>query len=209
MRQQVRKLEGLIDESMQKCRSLSHELSPPVLHENGLSAALSWLAGDMREKTRLSGETRPRARRRSGYAGAGVAAVSVRQGASFQCRQTLGRRFGRRGRAPRRQLDLHPGVGHRPGMRSRPVAGQRRQHEHQPRRCLRLLPSSRRLSPASLPRRAAHSSIRACAKACGRLPRISRWTTSSQKKKTPSDDWASQVKRVSVFFIATNRPGPL
>ena len=50
MRQQIRKLEGLIDESMQKCRSLSHELSPPVLHESGLSAALAWLARDMQAK---------------------------------------------------------------------------------------------------------------------------------------------------------------
>ncbi len=50
VRKQIFKLEGLIDESMQKCRSLSHELSPPVLHESGLSAALAWLARDMKAK---------------------------------------------------------------------------------------------------------------------------------------------------------------
>ncbi len=46
----ARKLIGLIDESIQKCRSLSHDLSPPVLHQNGLFAALEWLARDMQEK---------------------------------------------------------------------------------------------------------------------------------------------------------------
>jgi PAS domain S-box-containing protein len=44
------KLIQLVDESIQKCRSLSHELSPPVLHQNGLLAALNWLVSDMREK---------------------------------------------------------------------------------------------------------------------------------------------------------------
>jgi PAS domain S-box-containing protein len=43
-------VESLIDESIQKCRNLSHELSPPVLHQSGLIAALGWLAQDMGEK---------------------------------------------------------------------------------------------------------------------------------------------------------------
>jgi signal transduction histidine kinase/CheY-like chemotaxis protein len=43
-------VESLIDESIQKCRNLSHELSPPVLHQNGLIAALGWLAQDMGDK---------------------------------------------------------------------------------------------------------------------------------------------------------------
>ncbi len=42
--------ESLLIESIQKCRSLSHELSPPVLHQNGLIAALGWLSKDMGEK---------------------------------------------------------------------------------------------------------------------------------------------------------------
>jgi PAS domain S-box-containing protein len=43
-------VESLIDESIQKCRNLSHELSPPVLHQSGLIAALGWLAQDMDDK---------------------------------------------------------------------------------------------------------------------------------------------------------------
>jgi signal transduction histidine kinase len=48
------KLIGLIDESIQKCRSLSHDLSPPVLHQNGLFAALEWLARDAQTKYGLT-----------------------------------------------------------------------------------------------------------------------------------------------------------
>jgi PAS domain S-box-containing protein len=44
------KLIQLVDESIQKCRSLSYELSPPVLHQNGLLAALNWLVSDMQER---------------------------------------------------------------------------------------------------------------------------------------------------------------
>ncbi len=43
-------LHRLIDNSIQKCRDLSHELSPPVLHQLGLLAALEWLANDMEKK---------------------------------------------------------------------------------------------------------------------------------------------------------------
>ncbi len=48
--QTIGNLIQLVDESIRKCRSLSHELSPPVLHQNGLLAALNWLVSDMREK---------------------------------------------------------------------------------------------------------------------------------------------------------------
>ncbi len=41
--------EQIIDEAIGKCRTLSHELSPPVLAQNGLLAALNWLARDMKE----------------------------------------------------------------------------------------------------------------------------------------------------------------
>jgi signal transduction histidine kinase/ActR/RegA family two-component response regulator len=40
----------LVDESIHKTRVLSQELNPPVLSQSGLSAALRWLAGNMRER---------------------------------------------------------------------------------------------------------------------------------------------------------------
>ncbi len=49
-------LEELIDDSVQKCRTLSHELSPAVLHQNGFIAALEWLARDMEKKQGLKVE---------------------------------------------------------------------------------------------------------------------------------------------------------
>lgn len=39
--------EELLNEGVQKTRRLSYELNPPVLEQNGLLAALEWLAGDM------------------------------------------------------------------------------------------------------------------------------------------------------------------
>jgi PAS domain S-box-containing protein len=48
--EQISAVESLVDESIQKCRNLSHELSPPVLHQNGLIPALKWLSQDMKEK---------------------------------------------------------------------------------------------------------------------------------------------------------------
>ncbi len=46
----IQYLHRLIDNSIQKCRDLSHELSPPVLHQLGLLAALEWLAKEMENK---------------------------------------------------------------------------------------------------------------------------------------------------------------
>ncbi len=46
----MRPILQLIDESIRKCRSLSHELSPPILHQSGFLAALEWLAEDMEAK---------------------------------------------------------------------------------------------------------------------------------------------------------------
>ncbi|MFZ0611389.1 MAG: PAS domain S-box protein [Desulfobacterales bacterium] len=40
-------VERLLEESIEKSRRLSHELSPPVLNHSGLVAALQWLAGQM------------------------------------------------------------------------------------------------------------------------------------------------------------------
>jgi len=44
------KIDGLLKDCIAKVRSLSHELSPPVLHHSGLTAALQWLAQHMKEK---------------------------------------------------------------------------------------------------------------------------------------------------------------
>jgi signal transduction histidine kinase len=56
VRKAVAQAEGLIDESIQKSRSLTAELSPPVLHERGLAPALEWLAAWMRERHGLAVE---------------------------------------------------------------------------------------------------------------------------------------------------------
>jgi PAS domain S-box-containing protein len=45
-----RDIETLLGESIQISRSLSADLSPPVLYEGGLCAGLEWLAGWMRDK---------------------------------------------------------------------------------------------------------------------------------------------------------------
>ena len=46
----------LLEESIVKSRQLSHELSPAVLHQSGLTAALNWLAGHMKEQFGLQVE---------------------------------------------------------------------------------------------------------------------------------------------------------
>lgn len=45
---------GILDESMREARSLSFELYPPILHEAGLEAALSWLARQWAERTGIA-----------------------------------------------------------------------------------------------------------------------------------------------------------
>jgi signal transduction histidine kinase len=47
---------GIIDEAIQASRSLAMELSPPVLHETGLVAAMKWRAQWMNEKHGLTVE---------------------------------------------------------------------------------------------------------------------------------------------------------
>ncbi len=44
----IREIEDLLQDSIDSCRSLAVELSPPVLREDGLAAALEWLAGQMK-----------------------------------------------------------------------------------------------------------------------------------------------------------------
>ncbi len=41
---------GSISDAIELSRSLSHELSPPLLHTHGLAAALRWLAGEMERR---------------------------------------------------------------------------------------------------------------------------------------------------------------
>ena len=45
---------GIIDDTMKEARTLSFELFPPVLHEVGLEAALTWLAHNFNTKTGVS-----------------------------------------------------------------------------------------------------------------------------------------------------------
>ena len=53
LQQSTREIETIIADSIQMSRSLSTDLSPPVLYEAGLPAALAWLAHWMREKHAL------------------------------------------------------------------------------------------------------------------------------------------------------------
>ncbi len=46
----LEKVEQLLGDSLEKSQHLSHELSPPVLHQFGLAAALEWLVRHMDEK---------------------------------------------------------------------------------------------------------------------------------------------------------------
>jgi PAS domain S-box-containing protein len=50
MRQAIKEVEELLDESIASSRSLTAELSPPILHEAGLNAGLEWLARRMGDR---------------------------------------------------------------------------------------------------------------------------------------------------------------
>ena len=50
----IQEIRALINESIQNTRSLTTELSPPVLHELGFKAAIEWLADHMIRQHRLS-----------------------------------------------------------------------------------------------------------------------------------------------------------
>ncbi len=54
MRKDLQRIEELISESVDVARGLSHDLSPPILYEAGLAAALQWLATWMRQNHGLS-----------------------------------------------------------------------------------------------------------------------------------------------------------
>jgi PAS domain S-box-containing protein len=53
MQEAIREVEQLIDESIASSRSLTAELSPPILHEAGLNAGLEWLAKRMADRQGL------------------------------------------------------------------------------------------------------------------------------------------------------------
>jgi PAS domain S-box-containing protein len=63
LKQAVEEIESILDESVKISRSLSAELSPPILHEGGIADGLEWLARWMRDRHRfdvdLAIETRP------------------------------------------------------------------------------------------------------------------------------------------------------
>lgn len=49
----VEEIRALLDQTLEDTRTLTFELSPPVLHELGLEAALDWLADQMQEQHNL------------------------------------------------------------------------------------------------------------------------------------------------------------
>jgi PAS domain S-box-containing protein len=53
MKQAIKEVEELIDESIVSSRSLTAELSPPILHAAGLNAGLEWLARRMADRQGL------------------------------------------------------------------------------------------------------------------------------------------------------------
>ncbi len=54
LRQMIDEIEEDLRESVQMTRNLSVDLSPPVLHNEGLDAALRWLAAQMEQQQRLT-----------------------------------------------------------------------------------------------------------------------------------------------------------
>ncbi len=52
----LHEISELLQEAQRQARTLSFELSPPVLYDGGLSPALRWLAGDLRERFALEVE---------------------------------------------------------------------------------------------------------------------------------------------------------
>lgn len=52
-RRSVQMIHDLLGEAVEASRSLTSELSPPILRQQGLSAALNWLGGEFRRKHNL------------------------------------------------------------------------------------------------------------------------------------------------------------
>ena len=45
--EELREIEAIVDRSTESVRSISTHLSPPILHRDGIHAAMQWLAGEM------------------------------------------------------------------------------------------------------------------------------------------------------------------
>jgi CheY-like chemotaxis protein len=50
----IQGVDSILHEALESCRSLTVDLSPPVLHEAGLIGGLNWLASRMREKNQFT-----------------------------------------------------------------------------------------------------------------------------------------------------------
>ena len=50
IRSTLQGVDSILNETLDASRSLTAELCPPVLHQSGLAAALTWLAARLREK---------------------------------------------------------------------------------------------------------------------------------------------------------------
>jgi len=57
LKSELEQLEGLLNEAIDTSRSLTRDLSPPILYQSGLADALKWLAGEMKRKHGLQVET--------------------------------------------------------------------------------------------------------------------------------------------------------
>jgi signal transduction histidine kinase len=58
LRQSLERVEASLGEAIEVSRTLTAELSPPLLYERGLLAAVGWLAGHLRERAGLCVEVR-------------------------------------------------------------------------------------------------------------------------------------------------------
>ena len=80
-------VQDLLDESIQCSRSLTAELSPPILHQGGLVPALEWLAVWMQQKHGLNVELQTQDSAEPGIRGHARLAVPICAGVAVQRRQ--------------------------------------------------------------------------------------------------------------------------
>ncbi|MBK9303959.1 MAG: ATP-binding protein [bacterium] len=96
--QSLQELETLIDQAIRYTRTLTCELSPPVLHELGLGPALEWLGEQAQARHRIRVDVR--VARDAGAPGADLAVML------FQCARELVANAVRHGRPRRVRIDL-------------------------------------------------------------------------------------------------------
>ncbi len=144
----LQEVAGLIDRALQASRSLTFELSPPVLYDLGLEAALEWLAEHVQERARPGGHLHGRRaaqgarQRRLHHALQGDARAAIQRGQACARRAGAGlpqpARRGRGGGHPGRRGGLlpagpaptPPGEGLRPVQHPRTHSAPRRGHVH-------------------------------------------------------------------------------